>query len=348
MVEWTRAPAQADHAGKDPARCLFFDGQRIARRDPSGTVYYYFEDHLGTSRVMVQAGQNTACYEADFYPFGGERVITNTCSQNYKFTGKERDSETGNDYFGARFYASNLGRFLSTDVGPPIFGNPQSWNRYAYVLNNPLRFIDPDGDYTARIYSYRFIVKYAIIKEGQTVGYQNVIVNVYVTVIFDDSGAVDSITSGAKAANEPGNLVDYSKKDLKTVAGTVARLFRQSFEKQFGPLQDKRGELSTALAMQESTLGTRAPYNPLQLSCSSGTCPRPRDVEFNVDKALDELTWRVQKYDLFKALARYNQAADPEGHAEKVLGYYEGIKATETGSEFSPEYPTAPLPQELR
>lgn len=130
--------------------------------------------------------------------------------------------------------------------------------------------------------------------------------------------------------------------------GTAARLFRQSFEKQFGPLQDKRGELSTALAMQESTLGTRAPYNPLQLSCSSGTCPRPRDVEFNVDKALDELTWRVQKYDLFKALARYNQAADPEGHAEKVLGYYEGIKATETGSEFSPEYPTAPLPQELR
>lgn len=118
----------------------------------TATVYYYFEDHLGTSRVMVQAGQNTACYEADFYPFGGERLITNACSQNYKFTGKERDSETGNDYFGARFYASNLGRFLSPD---PLLNSgqpwaPQSWNRYSYTVNNPLRYIDPTGLFTWR------------------------------------------------------------------------------------------------------------------------------------------------------------------------------------------------------
>jgi len=130
--------------------------------------------------------------------------------------------------------------------------------------------------------------------------------------------------------------------------GTAARLFRQSFEKQFGPLQDKRGELSTALAMKESTLGTRAPYNPLQLSCSSGTCPRPRDVEFNVDKALDELTWRVQKYDLFKALADYNATPIKEKHAQKVLNYFEGINATETKVEFSPAYPKLPMPAELQ
>ena len=139
---------ETDTAGNNPAEYVFFNGQRIARRDPSGTVYYYFEDHLGTSRVIVQAGQNTACYDADFYPFGGERVITNTCAQNYKFTGKERDSETGNDYFGARFYASNLGRFLSAD---PLFvtkerlRDPQQLNLFTYVRNNPLRYVDPDG-----------------------------------------------------------------------------------------------------------------------------------------------------------------------------------------------------------
>lgn len=67
----------------------------------------------------------------------------------YKFTGKERDSETGLDYFGARYYGSSLGRFTSPD---PMLNSakpwdPQSWNRYAYALNNPLAIVDPTGLY---------------------------------------------------------------------------------------------------------------------------------------------------------------------------------------------------------
>ena len=68
-------------------------------------------------------------------------------TNSYKFTGKERDTETQNDYFGARFHQSNLGRFMSPDPkaasGNRI--NPQTWNRYTYTLNNPLKFFDPDG-----------------------------------------------------------------------------------------------------------------------------------------------------------------------------------------------------------
>ncbi len=65
-----------------------------------------------------------------------------------QFTGKERDQESGLDYFGARYYGSALGRFTSTD--PKIFSkktvlNPQKWNKYSYVLNNPLALFDPDG-----------------------------------------------------------------------------------------------------------------------------------------------------------------------------------------------------------
>jgi RHS repeat-associated protein len=138
---------ETDLGGNYPTEYVFFGGRRIARRDPSGTVYYYFGDHLGTSRVIVQAGQTAACYEADYYPYGGERLITNTCPQNYKFTGKERDTETQNDYFGARYYASNLGRFLHTDPGPFLWTDAQSLNRYAYTRNNPLKFVDPTGRY---------------------------------------------------------------------------------------------------------------------------------------------------------------------------------------------------------
>jgi RHS repeat-associated protein len=65
------------------------------------------------------------------------------------FTGKERDAETGLDYFGARYMSSAQGRFTSPDplLASGRVENPQTWNRYAYVLNNPLRLIDRTGLY---------------------------------------------------------------------------------------------------------------------------------------------------------------------------------------------------------
>ena len=63
-----------------------------------------------------------------------------------EFTAKERDSETNLDYFGARYYGSALGRFTSPDDGiDQQAEDPQSWNLYGYVRNNPLRNIDPNG-----------------------------------------------------------------------------------------------------------------------------------------------------------------------------------------------------------
>ena len=123
---------------------VFFNGQRLARRMPNNEVHFFFSDHLGTARVFY-------CYPnpgvSDFYPFGGERAITPNCSNNYKFTGKERDSESGLDNFDLRYFGSSFGRFMRPDpdnAGARL-GNPQSWNAYSYVLNNPLSFIDPFG-----------------------------------------------------------------------------------------------------------------------------------------------------------------------------------------------------------
>src|SRR5437867_5230935 len=64
-----------------------------------------------------------------------------------KFTGKERDGETGLDNFGARYFSGPEGRFTSPDplMASATARDPQTWNRYAYGLNNPLRFIDPTG-----------------------------------------------------------------------------------------------------------------------------------------------------------------------------------------------------------
>jgi RHS repeat-associated protein len=133
---------------------IFFGGKRIARRDSTNAVNYYFADHLGTARIVA----NSSCTpvdDSDFYPFGGERVYLNSSPQNYKFTGKERDSESGLDNFGARYDASSLGRFMTPDplMASAHVSNPQTWNRYSYALNNPLRITDPEGLYPSPAYN---------------------------------------------------------------------------------------------------------------------------------------------------------------------------------------------------
>ncbi|MEK6286383.1 MAG: RHS repeat-associated core domain-containing protein, partial [Acidobacteriota bacterium] len=140
-------------------------GQLIAEyhNDPvpappgGGGTSYLTSDHLGSTRVVTKSdGSVKARY--DYLPFGEELGATiggRTVGTGYgaadgtkqKFTQKERDSESGLDYFLARYYSSAQGRFTSVD---PLMASasvtaPQSWNRYAYAFNNPLRFIDPDG-----------------------------------------------------------------------------------------------------------------------------------------------------------------------------------------------------------
>jgi RHS repeat-associated protein len=147
---------ESDGQGNFTDEFVFFNGQRIARRNvASGNIYYYFSDHLGTSRVTVQDGQTAACYDADFYPFGGEAAVAaNTCSPSHKFRGKERDMETGLDYFGARYHASSMGRFMSVDPSrlSVSLSDPQTWNRYAYARNNPLAYVDRNGKWSTRVH----------------------------------------------------------------------------------------------------------------------------------------------------------------------------------------------------
>src|SRR5271165_761374 len=88
---------------------FFFNGQRVGREDHSNSVTWYFGDHLGSSRVVWSTVAND---NSDFYPFGGERVITTGAGNHYKFTSKERDSESNLDNFGARYNSSTMGRFM--------------------------------------------------------------------------------------------------------------------------------------------------------------------------------------------------------------------------------------------
>jgi RHS repeat-associated protein len=151
---WGAGPMlESDTSGTLQREFIYAAGKRIARRDISGgAVYYYFTDDLGSSSVVTTAA-GAIDSESDYYPYGGERAYTTTlANQTYKFTGKERDSESGLDNFGARYNASSMGRFMTPDwaakpttVPYALFGDPQTLNLYAYVRNNPVSRADVDG-----------------------------------------------------------------------------------------------------------------------------------------------------------------------------------------------------------
>ena len=109
-------------------------------------VEYYHTDAIGNVRAITDAS-GSVIERHDYQPYG-EEWLPQGGTQPLRFTGKERDAETGLDYFGARYYGSKIGRFTTVD---PVLDqkdallNPQKWNRYAYGRNSPLRYVDPDG-----------------------------------------------------------------------------------------------------------------------------------------------------------------------------------------------------------
>lgn len=170
---WTGTGADAltetDLSGTPTAEYIFFNGKRIARLDlPTPVVHYYFSDHLGTHSVVTSATGATIEQESDHYPYGGERVLT-AGPNNYKFTGKERDGESGLDYFGARYYDANVARFSTTDPSTRSVDLtvPGSLNRYNYALNNPLVYVDPNGQWWTSIHEIILSVAFPGLSSSQ-------------------------------------------------------------------------------------------------------------------------------------------------------------------------------------
>jgi RHS repeat-associated protein len=127
-------------------------GQLIAEYKNSTTLFVH-DNNIGTSTILSSVAGAVADCNA-LYPFGEQdNTICSTSNlTSHKFTGKERDTESNLDNFGARYYSSAQGRFLTADwsaIPAPVpyanLSDPQTLNLYAYVGNNPLGRVDPDG-----------------------------------------------------------------------------------------------------------------------------------------------------------------------------------------------------------
>ncbi|HEV7765460.1 MAG TPA: RHS repeat-associated core domain-containing protein [Thermoanaerobaculia bacterium] len=132
------------------AEYLFFGGEPVAQIEGSGpgTIHWNFNDHLGAPIVQTDAAANIV-WRVEREPFG--EVYAYRAGANHRqplaLPGQEDEVGSEDSYNVHRWFRPGMGRFLSVDPTweSADLGSPQSWNRYSYVLNNPINDIDPDG-----------------------------------------------------------------------------------------------------------------------------------------------------------------------------------------------------------
>ena len=117
-------------------------GQRIAMRTPNNNVSYLLSDHLGSTSLTTNS-TGTVTSEMRYTAWGETRFTSGTSPTNYRFTGQRQEASFGLYFYNARWYDPALSRFAQADTIVP--GGVQGLDRYAYVNNNAVRYVDPSG-----------------------------------------------------------------------------------------------------------------------------------------------------------------------------------------------------------
>ena len=157
----------AEYAGQSLSARYVYAGSRRIARIAGSSASYYLVDHLGSTRSLVgEEGAVTAAY--DYWPYGKVLASSGSGATHFRFTGHERDPESGLDYMPARSYAYDVGRFLRPD---PMQDEYPGISPYAYAANNPLKYVDPDGRLLWKVVTKGYKIgkrAYAAAKKGKS------------------------------------------------------------------------------------------------------------------------------------------------------------------------------------
>jgi RHS repeat-associated protein len=138
---------EPDPANVTTRQYYYAGGQRIAMRE-NGALYWLLTDHLGSTAITASADGTTELAELRYKAWGEYRdsgYAPSDTPTTYRFTGQREDATIQLLFYNARYYDGALGRFIQADTIVPNPSDPQSLNRYSYVRNNALKYIDPSG-----------------------------------------------------------------------------------------------------------------------------------------------------------------------------------------------------------
>jgi len=137
--EWTDAgSAQYYYSGSQPI------AMRRSGYGGDNGLFWVFGDHLGSTSVTANSGGGYFS-EVRYKAWGETRFTSGNTPTTFRYTGQREQPELGLYFYNARWYDPALGRFIQADTIVPEPGNSQAWDRFAYTLNNPLRYVDPSG-----------------------------------------------------------------------------------------------------------------------------------------------------------------------------------------------------------
>ena len=172
---------------------------------------------------MVTNSGGSLVEATSYDPWG--KVLSGGTSLKYQYTGQEKDSETGLNYYGSRYYGSAIQHFVQPDSIIPNVYNPQQLNRYAYANNNPLKYVDPTG-HVGEILKYNAALT-QYYKKPSAITYNNVLNTA--SSIQKQSGTTSS--SGSNSNNNSGSSNNSGGSSVVASAGVAAggSLIRQNY-----------------------------------------------------------------------------------------------------------------------
>jgi len=194
-----------------------FNKNRVAKRSSREGLSYIHQDHLASTTCITDA-EGKVIARQGYEPYGGEdySLVNSGVTVQYRFSGKEQDL-SGLYYFGARYYNTELGRFITPDNGVPSTFDPQTLNRYSFARNNPVVYIDQNGECIDIMY---YLIAAMAIYNGIQNGWQSALVTLGTAAI---SYGVFTPVSTSVGAAVGSNFAGYLAGGL--AAGTLSGAF---------------------------------------------------------------------------------------------------------------------------
>jgi RHS repeat-associated protein len=322
--------------------------------------YYYHEDNLNSSSALSSSG-GTQLEVDSYYPFG--RTMTASPQASFKvsrqFTGQVKDDETGLYYYGSgpygRYYDPELGRFIQADTIIPDLSNPQSYNRYSYCVNNPLRYTDPTGhDYVGDVGS--MFVGYYQAGAGLVTGTAFMVAHPITTAqgigtaVAHPVNTVSAIGSGIakdwnSGAEGQGRVVGGALLAIGSVLAPGAEAGNLSKVGEVANAGEKAAAAAESPTITAGELAGKSAAEIRQLAEDKGLNPHPTRPDKWMDPATGKERLRLDPGHVDKTTGQpFNDpnAAVPHAHGYGPEGSKNPIVNPENGNKHFPTTPSTP------